>query len=186
MKARLPILLLLVLLVASGAACGTADPYLSETPTTETIAGDPRQPPKERIGPRPEVEDDVVDAESTPEAALRRYAELSTNWTADTLVDNQRALARISIGGARETALLAAERIARDDTLRRAQLSSTGRVLSASPGWGSARGAWIVVTRERTTGAESYRDLPATYHVTIAKLEQRSAGWVVSSWAPQS
>lgn len=186
MTARFPILLLLVLLAVAGAGCGTADPYLSETATTETIAGDPRQPPPERIGPRPEVEDDVVDAESTPEAALRRYAELSTNWTADTLADNQRTLARISIGGARQTALLAAERIARDDTLRRAQLSSTGTVLSASPGSGPARGSWIVVTRERTTGGDSYRDLPPTYHVTIAKLEQRSAGWVVSSWAPQS
>lgn len=185
MQARLSMLLLLPLLVVAGVGCGTADPYLSETPATETIQGDPRQPPQERIGPRPEV-DDVVDAESTPEAALRRYAELSTNWTADTLVENQRALARISIGGARQTALLAAERIARDDTLRRAQLSSTGAVLSASPGSGSARGSWIVVTRERTTGGDSYRDLPATYHVTIAKLEQRSAGWVVSSWAPQS
>lgn len=186
MNARLPILLLLLLVAVAGAGCGTADPYLSKFPTTQTIPGDPRQPPQERLGHRPQVEDDVVDAESTPEAALRRFAELSTNWTADTLVDNQRALARISIGGARQTAMLAAERIARDDTLRRAQLSSTGRVLSASPGWGSARGSWIVVTRERTTGGDSYRDLPPTYHVTIAKLEQSSAGWVVSSWAPQS
>jgi len=186
MTARFPILLLFVLLAVAGAGCGTADPYLSEAPTTETIAGDPWQPPQERIGPRPEVEDDVVDAESTPEDALRRYAELATNWTADTLANNQRTLARMSTGGARQTALLAAERIARDDTLRRAQLSSTGTVLSASQGSASARGTWIVVTRERTTGGDSYRDLPATYHVTIAKLEQHASGWVVSSWAPQS
>lgn len=187
MTARFPIFLLLVVLfAATGIGCGAGDPYLEQTQTTETIAGDPRQPPPERVGPRPDVDDDVADAEPTPEAALRRYAELSINWTADTLADNQRALARISISGARQTALLAAERVTRDDTLRRSQVSSSGTVLSAAPGSASARGAWIVVTREQMIGGDSYDDLPPTYHVTIAKLGQRPAGWVVSSWAPQS
>ncbi|MDW5592958.1 hypothetical protein VSS74_01325 [Conexibacter stalactiti] len=186
MNARLPILILVALLAAAGVGCGASDPYLDETPMTETIVGDPRQPPPERVGPRPDVDDDIADAEPTPEAALRRYADLSINWTADTLADNQRALARISIGGARQTAFLAAERIDRDDTLRRSRVSSTGSVLSAAPGSASARGSWVVVTREQMVGRDAYRGLPATYHVTIAKLERRSVGWVVSSWAPQS
>lgn len=185
MRNHLPLATLAICLAALAVGCGTSDPYIASTPTTATIDGDRRQPPQERTGTRPEPDRDVVDAEPTPEAALRRYAELSINWTADTLSANQRALARISIDGARQTALLAAERVARDDTLRRSQVSNSGRVISLAAGLASAGGSWVVVTRERTVGRDSYRGLPPTYHVTIAKLGRLAGGWVVTSWEPR-
>ncbi len=179
----LPLALIVITLVFAG--CG-GDPYVVVPRTTATVDGDPRQPPEERRGARPAPDRDVVAAAPTPEAALERYAELSINWTAETLPARQRQLARRSIDGARQTALLAAARVERDDTLRRSNVSSTGSVVSIAPGAGAARGSWVIVTREETVGDDTYRGLPPTLHVTFAKLEQLDAGWVVSSWAPQS
>jgi hypothetical protein len=122
----------------------------------------------------------------TPEAALRRYAELSTNWTAASIAARQRQLAQLSIEGARQTALLAAQRAERDDTLRRAQVTNTGVVISIAATTGTASGLWVVVTRETTNGDDTYRGLPATYHVTTARLRRLRVGWVVRSWEPQS
>lgn len=178
-------LALTVGVIGAVVGCG-ADPYVDSPGTAATIGGDPRQPPQERRGARPAPDRDVADGAPTPEAALRRYAEVSINWTAETLPARQRQLARLSIEGARQTALLAAERVERDETLRLSDVSSSGTVVSIAPGAGAARGSWVVVTREQTSGDETFRGLPPTFHVTLAELEQLAVGWVVSSWAPQS
>lgn len=187
MRNRNALVAALLPLIVAVVGCG--DPYATPARSTATNAGgDPHQPPQERLGERP-PEDRRIDpavGATTPEAAVRRYAELSINWTATTIEARQRELARRSVGGARQTALRAAARVADDETLRRSGVSNSGTVIATTAGSGSATGSWVVVTREETRGRSSYSGLPPTHHITLAKVEKRPAGWIVSSWQPVS
>jgi len=169
--------------------CGLSDPYTVNTPTDTVAHGDPRQPAPERRGARPPLERAVAPGgtSSTPTAALQRYATLYVNWTAQTLVRNLHELASISIGGARASALEAAARTGRDDTLRRAGVTNNGTVLAIAQRRGGDGNAWVVVTSETTRGSGAYDGLPLhTPHVTYATVARLNAGWVVKSWQPQS
>jgi hypothetical protein len=53
-------------------------------------------------------------------------------------------------------------------------------------GHGAARGDWLVVTSEITTGSGDYAGLPAQRHITYAQLTHTRQGWVVSTWSPQT
>ncbi len=124
-------------------------------------------------------------ADSTPQAALERYASLWCNWTASTVLARQRELASISLGQARAQALAAAASLAADSTLANSQVANSGQVIAIAPTLTDAD-EWVVVTRERTTGQGDYQGLPATLHVTYAQLTHTPTGFVVTVWAPQS
>ncbi len=66
------------------------------------------------------------------------------------------------------------------------QVENRGVVLAITRGEGPARGEWVVVTRERTLGKGPYAGLPATMHVTFARVLRLGSAWRVAEWAPQS
>ncbi len=125
-------------------------------------------------------------AASSPEAALRRYALDYTNWQAATLVAHERRLAGLAVGPARLAALQTAAALGDAGELAAHHVQNTGAVLSIAPEQGAARGRWVVVTQEQTTGTGAYAGLPSSLHVTLARLVQAGGGWVVWGWWPGS
>jgi len=77
---------------------------------------------------------------ATPRQALRLYARLYINWTATTIVAQQRHLAAISQGTARAAALQAAASYRRDPELERSRVANTGAIVSLAAGQGPHRG----------------------------------------------
>jgi hypothetical protein len=59
-------------------------------------------------------------------------------------------------------------------------------VLAITTGEGPARGQWIVVTQEQTTGTGPYAGLPPAPHVTVARAKRLGRAWIVSEWNPES
>jgi hypothetical protein len=190
------ILLLLTLLGVSGCSTTpapsiplgralTAQPPPASNPPTP--AGDP---PTERDGTIPKhqaAEDNALAPGSTaptPQAALARYALAYTNWQAANLPTHARQLAALAVGAAR----LAIEQITASQStttsLATDHVRNKGVVLSIAPGQGPARGRWIVVTQEQTTGTGPYAGLPPSPHVTFARTERLNGNWSVSEWSP--
>jgi hypothetical protein len=187
------------------AGCGLSNPYQPSTPslssratattsttsasTTPADAGDPAP---ERSGTIPGAANHAQDrtgagvGSPTARAAVNRYAELYVNWTAGSLVANQRKLAAISIGAARQQAQQAAASAPTDTTLTADQVSNTGEVVSAQPGAGPATGEWVIVTSEKTLGKGDYAGLPPAVHVTYAKVAHTDQGYVISQWTAQN
>lgn len=125
-------------------------------------------------------------AASSPEAALRSYALVYTNWQAVTVVAHQRKLAALAIGPARLAALQTAASLGRAGELAAHRVQNTGVVLAIAREEGAARGRWVVVTQEQTTGTGAYAGLPSSLHVTLARVVPAGGGWVVWGWWPAS
>jgi hypothetical protein len=121
----------------------------------------------------------------TPQRALRQYAARYINWTYQTLTADQRTLAAMAVGAARLSEQQTAQRSVADTTLTRGHVWNKGQVVSVSRDLAQA-GTWVVVTREQTGGNSEYEGLPASYHVTLAKLASIPGGYAVSEWLPQS
>jgi predicted small lipoprotein YifL len=187
------------------AGCGLTDPYsrqdpattsastsTSTTSTTTTATAPNADPGPERGGTIPNAAQAAQNkpaaggSSPTPHAAVKRYANLDINWTANTVAGVQKQLAAISIGEARAQALQAAVSYGHDSTLQASHVANTGTVIAIAPGQGVAAGWWVVVTRETTTGQGNYAGLPPTDHVTDAQVQHTRNGWVISSWSPQS
>jgi hypothetical protein len=169
-----------------GRSLGAEPTLASEAPAP---SGDP---PQERNGKVPQ---DGAAAEGklaptviapSPEAALGRYAQIYTNWQASSLPAHERELASLAIGAAR----LAAEQIAASESgaagLAANHVQNKGIVLVIALGRGPARGQWVVITREQTTGTGPYAGLPSSPHVTLARVTRVGHGWAVSGWTPES
>jgi hypothetical protein len=125
-------------------------------------------------------------AASSPQAALRRYALAYTNWSATALVAHERQLAALSVGPARLAALQTAIALGSAGELLAHHVQNAGAVLAITPGASSARGRWVVVTQEQTTGTGAYAGLPSSPHVTLARVVRAWGGWVVWGWWPAS
>jgi len=122
---------------------------------------------------------------ATPSGALRAFAELYVNWSYRTLTEHQRRLAAMSVGAARLSERQAAASSERDSTIARGHIYNRGQIVGVAAELTEA-GSWVIVTREQTGGNAQYEGLPASYHVTIAKLAQVPGGYVVEQWLPQS
>ncbi len=200
----LPAALTLTILLAG---CGITDPYTARptstapsTSTSATATASPRtattstnaDPAPERGGTIPNPTENAQSKLSagagapTPQAALGRYARLYTNWNAQTVAGVQRQLASISLDGARAQALQAAASYQHDSTLLASKVTNTGTVISIAAGQGAARGRWVIVTSETTSGQGDYAGLPTTVHVTYAQASHQPSGWIVTEWSPQS
>jgi hypothetical protein len=122
----------------------------------------------------------------SPQAALDRYALSYTNWQAASLPSHERQLTALVVGAAR----LAAEQTAASQSavtaLAADHVQNSGVLLAIAAGQGPAHGQWIVVTDEHTTGTGPYSGLPPSMHVTLARVQQRSRGWIVSEWTPET
>ncbi len=125
-------------------------------------------------------------ASPTPQTALRRYALAYTNWSAADLPAHERQLAALAVGPAR----LAAEQIAASRSaiasLTQSHVANKGVVILIAAREGMARGHWVIVTREQTTGTGPYAGLPPSLHVTLARLRRIDHEWVVSEWRPRT
>ena len=192
-------------LAAALAGCGITDPYhprrrpavtttatSTSTSSTGAAGADSGDPAPERGGTIPaaaQAAQHTLAADAgapTPRAALERYARLYLNWTASGLVTRERQLAAIALGQARAQALQAAAGAARDPELTRSHVTNTGQLVATAPGTGAARGRWVLVSRETTTGAGDYAGLPAALHVIYTQVTHTPAGWVITQWSPQT
>ncbi len=125
-------------------------------------------------------------AASSPEAALRRYALAYTNWQAAALVAHEHRLAVLAVGPARLAALQTAATLGGGGELVAHRVQNAGAVVAIAHGQRAARGRWVIVTQEQTTGTGAYAGLPSSLHVTLARVIRRTGGWVVDEWAPQN
>lgn len=182
----LPLTCLLLAAVAL-AGCRNPDaPTATATATATTRAAAP-QNPGEPAAPAPPAAASQAPAQprATPQQALYAFAALYVNWSYETLTAEQLALARMSVGAARLAEQQAAASTPSDSTIREGHIYNSGQVVSIAPDAARA-GSWVIVTRERTGGNTRYQGLPASYHVTLARLAAVPGGWAVSQWLPQS
>jgi hypothetical protein len=171
-------------LAASG--CGISDPL--NDPTLAPRHRLPARSPNEIGIPRaarPSARA-VAAAAPSPTAAIAQFGRLYINWTADTLAARQRQLAAISIGEASSTERRAAAHTPSDYELRRSHVANHGSIIAIAPTRPARPGAYMVITRERTTGAGLYNHFAAAYHLTIATVQHIHGGWAVSQWQPQN
>ena len=127
-------------------------------------------------------------AASSPEQAVRRFANAYINWTAESVERDMRTLAAASTGQARSAMQLAAAQTAGDYELKRGGIANSGSVEAVAPLAG-ARDRYVVVTRETTTATAggSYQGLRPAWHVALATVvDLPGEGWALSSWQPES
>jgi len=121
----------------------------------------------------------------TPTAALTAFSRLYSNWTYRTLTADQRTLAAMSVGAARLAEQQAAASSRADTTIARGHIWNSGQIVSVA-GDLAEPGTWAIVTREQTGGSTQYEGLPASFHVTLARLARVPGGYAVSEWLPQN
>ena len=126
-----------------------------------------------------------MDMQSTPSAALAAFSRSYSNWTYRTLTSNQRRLAAMSVGAARLAEQQAAASSQADTTIVRGHIWNSGQIVSIA-GDLAQPGMWAIVTREQTGGSSQYEGLPASFHVTLARLARVPGGYAVSEWLPQN
>lgn len=175
---------LVLTLVTTG--CGLSDPY-GHAPATTSNATAPRVVDNEvrpvhpyRGGSPPAT------PAATPEQAIERFAALYVNWTYRTLAAHRLQLARIAVGAAAAAQRRGAAESAHDYELAQGRVSNRGELVAVAARRGASAGEYVVVTRETTTGIDTYEGLPAAYHVTLVTVQAVPGGWAVSAWEPQS
>ncbi len=192
--------LTLILALMSLSGCGASSTTSTPSPLGRSFAAAPGpaspaaapigDPPAERHGTVPErsalKESTPSSLAPSPQTALLRYALLYTNWQAASLPALERRLASLAVGAARLSAEQAGASRSAAATLAADHVQNTGVVLSIAAGRGPARGQWIVVTQEQSTGTGPYAGLPATLHVTLARTERVNRSWVISEWSPRT
>jgi len=177
------------------AGCGLHDPaaayYTTTTPKTSKTASD-ATPAPERGGTIPQSAKTQNSqlaanaASASPPAALRHYAELACNWTAANVEARQRQLVDDSLGQARSNAQQALTELAADHTLAANAIVNRCQIISLAAGAGSAKGRWVIVLNQSTTGSGDYSDLPATLHVIYATTTRQHGGYLVTEWSAQN
>lgn len=190
---RIALLLALILSACSGSTLNVPPPLGRSlngmsTPASRlpAPAGDP---PEERGGTIPPGKAAILSTTSgapSPQAALRRYALAYMNWNASSLPAHERALASLAIGAARLADEQTATSHSRAGELAADHVDNHGVVLATAPGTGPAHGQWVIVTLEQTTGTGPYAGLPASTHVTLARITRFGHRWAVTEWNPQT
>jgi len=194
--AALTLMLALMPLDGCGASSTTSTPSplgrpFAAAPGPASAAAAPSgDPPAERHGTVPQSSARKQNTPSalapSPQTALLRYALLYTNWQAASLPALERRLASLAVGAARLSAEQTAASNSAAAELAANHVQNTGVVLSIASGRGPARGQWIVVTQEQSTGTGPYAGLPPTLHVTLARTERVNRSWAISEWSPRT
>ncbi len=173
---------LLGAVVLSG--CTNPDASSGGARTSSTVlpqnAGEPPAP-----APAAPAAQTPAGVQATPAKALTAFSQLYSNWTYRTLTADQRTLATMSVGAARLAEQQAAASSEADTTIARGHIWNSGQIVSIATDL-ARHGTWAVVTREQTGGSTQYEGLPASYHVTLARLARVPGGYTVSEWLPQT
>jgi hypothetical protein len=138
--------------------------------------------------PGPPERQTASSAAVSPVVAIQAFATAYINWTAATVSATMRTLAAASIGQARSEMALAAGQTAQDYELRQGGIANEGMVEAIAPLVGH-RDEYVVVTRERTTAANTsaYEGLRPAWHLTLATVTDLTPGrWVLSDWQPEN
>jgi hypothetical protein len=178
-----PLVVLLIAATVLGGCTNPDAPIAGETLTssgTPANAGEPTPPP-----PPSSASQAPFGVQTTPQRALASYATRYVNWSYHTLTADQYALAGSSVGAARLSEQQAAAHSHSDTAITRGRIWNHGTTISVAPDLGSPS-RWVVVTREQTGGNTEYQGLPASYHVTLAKLAAVPGGYAVEQWLPQN
>jgi hypothetical protein len=158
------------------AATGCADPYADEPPSrVATVPGElpapPVSQPAERLGVLP----------TSPEAAARRAAELTTTWTSANVARRHTEFATFATGAARRRAQEAAARLPTDPQLEGA--SGEGRVIGVLTRAATRSERELLVVTHEKVRADGLVD--ERWRVTLASVKRRRRGWAVVRWDPQ-
>jgi hypothetical protein len=173
------------------AGCGLHDPaaaYYGTTTSKSSKAAVNPTPAPERGGTIPQSDKPqlaVTAASASPAAALERYANLACNWTWANVAARQRQLVDESLGQARSNAQQALAELAADRTLAANSIVNRCQIVSLARGAGPAKGQWVLVLTQSTSGSADYSSLPATLHVIYAATAHESNGYTVTRWAAQ-
>lgn len=168
------------------AGCGLADPYQhpTSTPTASTTPAivdnevQPTHPYRDSRRPAaPAV---------TPALAIERFAGLYINWTYRTLAAHRRQLADMAIGTAAAAQRRGAVESSHDYELAQGKVVNRGQLVAVAPRRPGRVGDYVVVTRETTSGTDTYDGLPPAYHVTLASVQAVPGGYAISAWDPQN
>jgi hypothetical protein len=178
--------------------CGPNDPYAADGPSSSTkgrasqpaapAETPPTVPPEsgELPGRAPrELLDEPTEfpeARETPQATLALAGRVYGNWTSANATRQLRRIAALSVGQAHAELRQAATQSTVDLQQHGARSSATVEAIDVR-GQGLRRRA-LIVTRERIEAA----DLPGEgwrYRLTVAAVERRADGWVISRWVPQ-
>ncbi|HEX5308930.1 MAG TPA: hypothetical protein VFW38_07610 [Solirubrobacteraceae bacterium] len=166
------------------AGCSNPDAPGKAPGTTSTSspqnAGEPPSP-----APASPTSQAPAGVQATPSAALEAFSRLYSNWTYGTLTRDQRRLVAMSVGAARLAEQQAAASSQADTTIKRGHIWNSGQIVSIASDLAQP-GTWAIVTREQTGGSTQYEGLPASYHVTLARLAHVRGGYAVSEWLPQN
>jgi hypothetical protein len=165
---------------------GCTNPDASTTEKASASGGSPQNAGEQpALAPASPASQAPVDAQATPAKALAVFSRLYSNWTYRTLTHDQQVLAGMAVGAARLAEQQAVASSEADTTIARGGIWNTGQLVSIAND-AARRGMWAIVTRERTGGNSQYEGLPASYHVTLARLTPVPGGFAVSEWLPQS
>jgi hypothetical protein len=168
----------LALALAGTALAGCADPYAPahEPPERTTPAPGELAAPPVRRAPETVARSALS---RTPDAVARRAAELTTNWTGETVARRYAELAKFSVGEARRAAKRSAAQLPTDPQVTAPGARSTGTVQAIAH---QTATRLIVVTRE-TLNADGLRE--TRWRVTLAEVRRQGARWALARWEPQ-
>jgi hypothetical protein len=186
-----------VLAALALAGCAPDDPYQQEP--AQPQPGPPGRARERTRAPLPDAPADgelpgripaefvdeptrFPEAGQTPQATLQLAARLYGNWSSANARARLRRIAALSVGQAHAELRQAAAQAQVDRQQQGARARASVEAIDIHDQGARRRG--LIVTRERLRA----RDLPAQgwrYHVTLATVDQRPDGWVISRWEPQ-
>lgn len=174
---------LFAIAVAIGGCSNPDAPTADRRPRSSIQVQNAGEPPAP--SPASPLSETPAGVQATPTAALAAFSRLYSNWNYRTLTDNQRKLAAMSLSAARLAEKQATASSRADTTIVGGHIWNTGQIISIANDIAQP-GIWTIVTREQTGGSTQYEGLPATYHITLARLASLPNGYAVSEWLPQS
>jgi hypothetical protein len=158
------------------AAC--SDPYSATPTSTPTSVATPSGELPGRIpsADRNTLAEPLSRPATTADAALRRFAALTTNWTGETAFQRYLAAARAAVGQARRDAQQVATTMRGDPELKgTASTSTIAGIVPQDSGWS------LVITREQLSPDAG----PERYRVYRGHTQRVSGGYEVDAWEAQ-
>jgi hypothetical protein len=178
-----------VLLAVLVAGSGCRDPYSGQPSLSspspngnrEATPGDATRAGPRIASPAPAT----ASGSRSPRRAARLFATRWVNWDWRTVVDQQRALARLATGSLARRLRANADSARIDASLARDKPGSRGAVAAIDLTTAGDRASGVVVTRERTYTAGRADLGGQRYRVYLIRLSLKWNRWGVRAWEPQ-